>query len=112
MNKARIVKSENSEYPYNVQILTSVDGKNWNCCGNGKFCKTLDEAEQLVIKFNGGITREEFENITSWKMSYEEFVKCDCTICDNKECIHRQAFRRVPRIDGGLGLCPNLKGGK
>lgn len=54
MNKARIVKSENSEYPYNVQILTSVDGKNWNYCGNGKFCKTLEEAEQVANEINGG----------------------------------------------------------
>ena len=26
-----------------------------------------------------------------------------------KDCVHRDAFRRMPRIDGGLGLCPNLK---
>ena len=55
------------------------------------------------------MTREQFENNTNYKMSYEEFQKCDCTQCDNKDCIHRNAFRRVPVIDGGLGLCPNLK---
>lgn len=55
------------------------------------------------------MTREHFENNTSWKMTYEEYQKSDCTQCDNKDCIHRNAFRRVPRIDGGLGLCPNLK---
>lgn len=27
-----------------------------------------------------------------------------------EDCIHRGAYRRVPEIDGGLGLCPNLKG--
>lgn len=27
-----------------------------------------------------------------------------------EDCIHRNAYRRVPEIDGGLGLCPNLKG--
>lgn len=26
-----------------------------------------------------------------------------------EDCIHRDAFRRVPEIDGGLGLCPRLK---
>ena len=26
------------------------------------------------------------------------------------DCIHRNAYRRLPEIDGGLGLCPNLKG--
>jgi len=55
------------------------------------------------------MTREQFENNTNWKMSYEEYQKYDCTRCDNKDCIHRNAYRRVPRIDGGLALCPNLK---
>lgn len=55
------------------------------------------------------MTREEFVNNTGWKMTYEEFLMCDCTICNKKHCVHRDAFRRMPRIDGGLGLCPNLK---
>lgn len=55
------------------------------------------------------MTREEFANNTGWKMTYEEFLKCDCTICNKKDCVHRNVFRRMPRIDGGLGLCPNLK---
>ena len=55
------------------------------------------------------MTREHFENNTNWKMTYEEYQKCDFTHCDNKDCIHRGAFRRVPVVDGGLGLCPNLK---
>ena len=55
------------------------------------------------------MTRERFAE-TNWKMSYEEYQKCDCTECDNADCIHRDAYRRLPEIDGGLGLCPNLKG--
>ena len=55
------------------------------------------------------MTREEFVNNTGWQMTYEEFLMCDCTICNKKDCVHRDAFRRMPRIDGGLGLCPNLK---
>lgn len=54
------------------------------------------------------MTREEFVNNTGWKMTYEEFLMCDCTICNKKDCVHRDAFRRMPRIDG-VGLCPNLK---
>ena len=54
------------------------------------------------------ITREYFENNTACKMTFEEFQKCNCTQCDKENCVHRGAFRRVPRIDGGLGLCPNL----
>ena len=54
------------------------------------------------------MTREEFENNTSWKMTFEEHQKCCCSECRRENCIHREAFRRLPRIDGGLGLCPNL----
>lgn len=57
------------------------------------------------------MTREQFEK-TNWQMSYEEYAACDCTKCSNQECKHRKAFRRVPEIDGGLGLCPNLKANK
>lgn len=51
---------------------------------------------------------KEFKERTGWKMSFEEYQKCDCTKCDNKNCVHRDAYRRVPEIDGGLGLCPKL----
>lgn len=53
------------------------------------------------------LTREEFAK-TKWNSSYEEYQKFYCPDCKNVECIHRDAFRRVPEIDGGLGLCPNL----
>lgn len=53
-------------------------------------------------------TREEFEARTNYKMSYEEYVKTYCPDCNNENCIHRNAYRRMPEIDGGLGLCPNL----
>lgn len=43
-------------------------------------------------------------------MTYAEYLACDCTRCSREGCPHREAFRRVPIIDGGLGLCPNLKG--
>lgn len=54
------------------------------------------------------ITREWFEQ-TAHKCTFEEYVACDCTECNNTECPHRNAFRRLPESDGGLGLCPNLK---
>lgn len=55
------------------------------------------------------MTKEQFENNTNYKMTFEEYQKCDCTKCsDKKECIHNGAYRRIPKIDGGLGLCPNL----
>ena len=55
------------------------------------------------------ITRERFAE-TGCKMTCEQYQKCDCTECDKEDCIHRNAYRRVPEIDGVLGLCPNLKG--
>lgn len=33
--------------------------------------------------------------------------KCyDCRSCTRPDCIHRDAFRRLPLEEGGLGLCP------
>lgn len=54
------------------------------------------------------MTRERFAQ-TNFKMTYEEYVKCDCCDCEKVNCPHRDAYRRFPEIDGGLGLCPNLK---
>ena len=55
------------------------------------------------------MTEERFKE-TAYKMSYEEYKKCDCGECNNMHCPHRNAYRRMPEIDGGLGLCPNLRG--
>lgn len=55
------------------------------------------------------MSREQFENNTNWRMTYEEYQKCYCPDCDKSNCPHRECYRRVPKIDGGLGLCPNLK---
>ena len=46
------------------------------------------------------MTEDRFKE-TVYKMSYEEYKKCYCP--------DRESFRRVLEIDGGLGLCPNLK---
>lgn len=56
------------------------------------------------------LSKEEFEKNTSFKMSYEDYKTCYCPDCERKEnCKHNGAYRRVPEIDGGLGLCPKLK---
>ena len=55
------------------------------------------------------MTEERFKE-TNYKMSYEEYKKCYCHRCMKEDCIHRDAYRRLPEIDDGLGLCPNLKG--
>jgi hypothetical protein len=38
-----------------------------------------------------------------------EVIECNCEECTKENCIHRGAYRRLPEIIGGLGLCPNLK---
>lgn len=55
------------------------------------------------------MSKERFEQ-TNYKMSYEEYKRCYCPDCARENCVHREAYRRVPVIDGGLGLCPRLKG--
>ena len=55
------------------------------------------------------MTEERFKE-TSYKMSYEEYKKCCCPECKRENYIHRDTYRRIPKIDGGLGLCLNLKG--
>lgn len=55
------------------------------------------------------MTEERFKQ-TDYRMSYEEYKKCYCPKCDKTDCIHRDSYRRMPEIEGGLGLCSNLKG--
>lgn len=45
ISKVKIIKSANSDYPFNAQIWTSNDnGKSFNYVGNGKFFKTYKQA--------------------------------------------------------------------
>jgi len=55
-----------------------------------------------------GPTREWFDT-TNWRCTFEEYMACYCPECDKEDCKHRECYRRVPRIDGGLALCPRLK---
>lgn len=53
-------------------------------------------------------TKEWFKT-TAFKMSWDEYQLCDCDQCKEENCIHRNTYRRLPKVDGGLGLCPKLK---
>lgn len=55
------------------------------------------------------MTKEQFAN-TGFRMTYAEYSACDCGKCSKENCPHRDAFRRFPFSDGGLALCPNLRG--
>ena len=52
--------------------------------------------------------KKDFEE-TNYKMSYDEYRACYCPSCDRQDCAHRESYRRFPKIDGGLGMCPNLQ---
>lgn len=51
---------------------------------------------------------QEGENMTD---TYTQLFVCDCSECE-RNCAHRDTFRRYPESMGGLGLCPNLKEGE
>lgn len=59
------------------------------------------------------MSKETFERRPkTWNMTYEEYKQCFCADCQRKEChfYDNGLFRaRMPKIDGGLGLCLNLK---
>lgn len=36
-------------------------------------------------------------------------IRCQCAVCaDRDKCKYAVKFQRMPREDGGLGLCPRL----
>lgn len=39
---------------------------------------------------------------------YVQLFVCDCSECE-RNCAHKDTFRRYPESMGGLGLCPNLE---
>ena len=52
-------------------------------------------------------SEQEFHEKTNYKMSFEEYLLCNCENC-KEDCVHRNAYRRLPKIDGGLSLCKKL----
>ena len=57
---AKIVKTDNEDFPYNVQVLNSLDcGKSFYYTGSGKFFKTEDEAQEYKMQ----IEKDEGEKI-------------------------------------------------
>ena len=50
---------------------------------------------------------EDRESAFKW---FAENDLCNCIHCDKQGCPHREAYRRLPRYRGGLGLCPRLEG--
>ena len=54
--KAQVLTTDVAPYKYNVHLVTSVDGgRNYYYCGCGKWCKTMEEANNAVSRFEAGI---------------------------------------------------------
>lgn len=52
IQKARIIKTQNKDYPYNVQILNSIDeGKTFYYTGEGKFLETKEDVRHFIESF-------------------------------------------------------------
>ena len=52
VQKAKIIKTQNKDYPYNVQILNSIDGgKTFYYTGEGKFLETKEDARHFIENF-------------------------------------------------------------
>ena len=52
VQKAKIIKTQNKDYPYNVQILNSIDdGKTFHYTGEGEFLKDKEEVRHFIEKF-------------------------------------------------------------
>lgn len=60
IQKSKLIKTDNPDYPYNVQIWNSIDrGKSFCYTGNGKFFKTKLEAENYREKLKAtGIKKD------------------------------------------------------
>ena len=49
-------------------------------------------------------------NRSAFRCTLDEYIAIQCRYCARSEnCPHKDAFRRAPVVDGGLGLCKNLK---
>lgn len=56
---------------------------------------------------HGAITRSNYETaLRYWGLAVDP---CNCSLCSYDDCPHRNAHRRLPRCEGGLGLCEHLE---
>ena len=63
---------------------------------------------EAIIYTNEELEKLHFElDEKARKPTSEKLIRC--YECGDLDCIHRNAFRRVPKSEGGLGECPRLK---
>lgn len=76
-SKAKIIYTESAAFPYNAQIWTG-----GNYCGNGKYFKSLEEAQDYKRRIENGSGERKAADISG------ERIARPCTKCLNGT--HRQ----------------------
>lgn len=72
IQKAKIIKTQNKDYPYNVQILNSIDGgKTFYYTGEGKFLETKEDVRYFIESFE---TIEGLEHVKNNFIDDEEKI--------------------------------------
>lgn len=69
-----------------------------------EYCACCGKAVESISDYR---MRKAFAN-GAWNCTFEEYKLFQCSECSKENCPHREAYRRVPMIDGGLALCPRL----
>ncbi len=93
VNMARILKTDIPDQPYNVQIVTKVTpDSEFAYCGNGRFCKTMDEVKKYVNEHATGILHSDFpleagktssaSVPSSSPMSFKDYVRSKIDLSD------------------------------
>lgn len=103
--------------PERPQLIQPEIGKTYDNHGGGQYrCLRSSRNGATFIntksswKFQAWGIRQYKDGTIEWDYSTGGvFDPCNCTYCDRQGCVHRDAFRRLPENEGGLGLCYNLK---
>jgi len=85
-----------------------IDEKGWHCI------VVQSENSDIVIYIQSNNTDYAYYTSIIYKQEYKQQyrLRAYCNDCPDKiNCIHKDAFRRMPKEIGGLGLCPKLKDG-
>ncbi len=70
-----------------------------------KFCPCCGKTVENIKDYR---MRKSFAQ-GAWNCTFEEYKSFQCSDCNEKNCLHRGAYRRVPKLDGGLALCSRLQ---
>ena len=77
LNKVVIQRRDDEDFPYNVQLRTSVDGgRTWLYCGIGRFCETSKGAKlmrDLFIRNYPCVNCIELEDCRTYHHIFKDF---------------------------------------